>query len=483
MRMTRLRLTAFVALVLAACGPDQTTSPSVPLEQQRADVPGLPRELSVASLDEALREALRDHGFTGRVGQSLEQRLGRRLNRQLATTGRLLFFDPLLGLHNDNSCAGCHSPAHAFGDAQPIAIGIDNNGIVGPDRRGPRNQRRSPNLTSIAFTPKLMWNGRFFAGSDDPFDNGGGFHFPDPEGTSLSGLAHLLAAQAFIPPTERVEMTGFAFAGDNDDIRAEVVRRVNAVGEYRARFGAVYPDVRSGAPLTYRHLAEAMAEFQFSLVRMDAPIDRFARGDRAAMTTIQKQGALLFFGKAGCVSCHVANAATNELFSDFDNHVIGVPQIVPSLANVGFDGPGANEDFGLEQVTGSPADRYRFRTSPLRNVAVQRSFMHNGAFTTLESAIRHHLDVRTSVEQYTTGHLPADLQGPLGPMAPVLERLSPLLATPIVLDDGEFTQLVEFVRHGLLDPGARPERMRGLVPERLPSGLRAHRFQFPSFQR
>jgi len=57
-----------------------------------------------------------------------------------------------------------------------------------------------------------------------------------------------------------------------------------------------------------------------------------------------------------------------------------------------FDGPGENEDFGLEQITGDPTDRYKFRTSPLRNVALQPAFFHNGAFTRLKDAIRYHLD-------------------------------------------------------------------------------------------
>ena len=43
-------------------------------------------------------------------------------------------------------------------DSQSIAIGIDNNGIVGPDRAGPRNQRRSPMVLNTAFYPALMWN-------------------------------------------------------------------------------------------------------------------------------------------------------------------------------------------------------------------------------------------------------------------------------------------------------------------------------------
>ena len=62
------------------------------------------------------------------------------------------------------------------------------------------------------------------------------------------------------------------------------------------------------------------------------------------------------------------------MFSDFQEHVIGVPQIAPKGTNNAFDGPGANEDFGKEQVTGDPADRYKFRTSPLRNVAIQPAF-------------------------------------------------------------------------------------------------------------
>ena len=49
--------------------------------------------------------------------------------------------------------------------------------------------------------------------------------------------------------------------------------------------------------------------------------------------------------------------------------------------NVTFDGPGQNEDFGMEQVTSNPTNRYKFRTSPIRNVALQTAFFHNGAFT------------------------------------------------------------------------------------------------------
>jgi cytochrome c peroxidase len=158
------------------------------------------------------------------------------------------------------------------------------------------------------------------------------------------------------------------------------------------------------------------------------------------------------------------------MFSDFRQHVAGIPQIAPSFANVTFDGPGTNEDFGLEQVTGNPADRYAFRTSPLRNIALQPAFMHNGAFVRLEDAIRFHLDALGEAATFSTAPLPVDLRGPTGPAQPVLDRLDPLLRTPVALTDDEFDWLVEFVRDGLLDPGARPQRLQRLIPEKLPSG-------------
>jgi cytochrome c peroxidase len=430
-------------------------------------------------LDAELRVYLTRLGFTGRVGSTLEARLGRRVDHQLADVGRMLWFDPISALNDDNSCAGCHSPTNGFGDTQSIAIGIDNNGVVGPHRRGPRNQRRTPMAINTAFYPTLMWNSRFRALSGDPFDNGAGFSFPAPEGMSLSALRHLLTAQAFIPPTERVEAAGFAVPGDNAALRDSVVARLNASLEYRALFGRVFDDVRKGASITFEHFAQAIAEFEFTQVYADAPIDRYARGISNAMSDAEKRGAVLFFGKAGCASCHAVSGASNEMFSDFREHVIGVPQVMPSDANMTFDGPGANEDFGLGQVTGDPADRYAFRTSPLRNVALQPAFMHNGAFVRLEDAVRHHLNADSSARAYDPSALAPDLRGPPGPIAPVLERLSPRLRAPSALSEEELGDLVAFVRDGLLDPAARPDRLRRLIPEKLPSGRPALTFQFP----
>ena len=433
------------------------------------------------ALNNQLSSLLSLHGFTGRVGQSLEQRLGRRIDNQLADLGRLAFHDSLLGLNDDNSCSGCHSAPLGFGDSQSIAIGVANNNIVGPDRAGPRNQRRTPLILNNVFYPALMWNSRFNSISGDPFDNSAGFQFPLPEGLSLSSLSHLLVAQAFIPTTEKPEMTGFhpSVPGTNDGIRAAVVERLNANAEYRKLFGKTFPEVKAGEPITYEMLARAIAEFEFTLVFADAPIDKFARGQKNAMTEDEKRGAVLFFGRANCVSCHAVAGQSNEMFSDFRQHVAGIPQIAPAFGNVTFDGPGANEDFGLEQVTGNPNDRYAFRSSPLRNLALQPTFFHNGSFTRLEDALRYHLDAIGSAPSYNpvAAGLDVDLHGPMGPMAPVLARIDPALATPITLTNDEFRELVVFLRNGLLDPKANAHDLRKLIPARVPSGRAVHEFQ------
>ncbi len=191
-------------------------------------------------LDRRLARMLKEAEFTGRMESELADRLGREVDDELADLGRFLFFDRLLGMKLDNACAGCHSPVSGFGDTQSIAIGIDNNNLVGPNRTGPRNQRRTPMVLNTAFYPALMWNSRFFANSGDPFDNSLGFTFPQPDGATLSYLPHLLTAQAFIPPTERNKMAGFEFAGDNDDIRSEVVSRLNSTPSYRRLFRNVF---------------------------------------------------------------------------------------------------------------------------------------------------------------------------------------------------------------------------------------------------
>jgi cytochrome c peroxidase len=498
-RSLGVAFTLICAILLGGCNGADQTGKAVP---------------SAEHLDAQLAATLVQQKFTGTVEQRLESRLGRKVDPKLADLGRVLFFDGVSNLHNDNSCAGCHSPTHGFGDTQSIAIGIQSNLMVGPNRQGPRNQRRTPSVVNTPFYPKLMWNGRFFAPSGDPFDNSRGFTFPQPEGSTVFRpndpvIRHLLIAQAHMPPTELNEAAGFTGIRDgidpryyqfddgkgdtcpaldatgfrNEPIRARVVQRLNAIPAYVAKFGETFSEVRAGAAVDMTMFARAIAEFEFSLHGANAPIDRFARGETTAMTEYEKRGALLFFGKANCVACHAVSATSNEMFSDFKMHNIGVPQIAPAFGigtgNTIFDGPGEDEDYGLAQITGLADDRYRFRTSPLRNVALQPAFFHNGAFTILDDAIRHHLDVLASLRSYDAKRagVAPDLTGRMAPAANVAGSIDPLVRDPVALSKQEFDDLIQFLRTGLLDERMLAQRTCALVPKSLPSGSPQLKFE------
>jgi cytochrome c peroxidase len=460
-------------------------------------------------IDRQLAAVFHRQNFTGRVEASLEKRLGRKVDPDLANIGRLLWFDTSGGLHDDNTCGGCHAPANGFGDPLSIAVGIQSNGIVGRRREGPHNQRRTPKALNIAFLPALMWNGRFNSLSGDPFDNSRGFRFPLPEGVTRfpAGdpiIKHLAQAQGEMPPTELTEVAGYtgtkgtpyslgpafdqfddgkgsklpipdAEGYRNDPIRQAVLDRLNSTEGYRELFGKVYPEVRAGAPIDFAMFGRAIAEFEFTLTFANAPIDRFARGDHDAMTLQQKRGALLFFGKAKCVSCHAVAGKANEMFSDFEEYNIGVPQISPAFGlgkgNVIFDGPDHDEDFGLEQITGDSKDRYHFRTAPLRNLVLQPAFFHNGAFTRLEDAIRHHLNVYESARNYDPSFagVERDLHH-VGPIEPVLMTLASELKNPISLEQYELQDLVAFVRDALQDERVTKKTLCALIPDSVPSG-------------
>lgn len=474
-------------------------------------------------LNSELRNKLAQAGFTGDIERTfktrLEASLGRKINPKLAELGRLLWFDNFQSIGRDNTCGGCHSPSNGMGDSQPMAIGVLSNGVVGPHRTGPRNQRRTPTVVNTALFPRLMWNSRFESLSGDPFDSSQGFSFPVPEDAAeppftpvrfsaeenaRHGLTHLLQAQAHMPPTELIEVGGFKGAcaqpdlklwcdagfdmgpglpvpdvdGSgfrNEPIRQMALAALNGNKTYRKLFGQVFDEVKKGDPIDFFMFGKAIAEFEFTLVFANAPLDKFARGDNSAMSDAEKRGGLLFFGKANCASCHRVDGNSNEMFSDFQEHVVGVPQIFPNFGvntgNFPFSGPGMDEDFGREERSGDVADRYAFRTAPLRNLRVSPGFFHNGAFVNLDDAIRFHLNVLEGAKNYDPAEagVPADLQQ-VGPLVPK-NRIARSLKKPIKLTNGEFNDLVAFVKDALTDPRVEKSNLCGMIPARVPSGM------------
>ena len=207
-------------------------------------------------------------------------------------------------------------------------------------------------------------------------------------------------------------------------------------------------------------------------------IDEPARLTRGHRDALQQTGIISETAEGAFTSCFYFS----EMFSDFAEHVVGAPQVAPAFGagtgNVLFDGPGHDEDFGFEQFTGNPADRYKFRTAPLRNLAVAPGYFHSGAFTRLEDAIHFHLNVIGGARSYdpVRAGIPADLAQRLGPpiaprlLDPALRDLTPL--SPQALDD-----LVSFVRDGLLDRRVNAHNLCQLVPATVPSGKPVLQFE------
>ena len=103
------------------------------------------------------------------------------------------------------------------------------------------------------------------------------------------------------------------------------------------------------------------------------------------MTCVPKRGALLFFGKAKCVECHRVDGEANEMFSDFEEHVVGVPQNAPMFGAASATSSStvpaetrtsaARADAATRRIATSSARR-RCATWPCRS-----AFFHNGAYT------------------------------------------------------------------------------------------------------
>ena len=226
----------------------------------------------------------------------------------------------------------------------------------------------------------------FSVASGNPFNNSLGFRLPLPEGTTKfpandPNVTHLLIAHAHMPPTELNEAAGFtgtagtidpafdqfddgrggkvpmpdASGFRNEPIRAAMVARLNATPAYRSLFGALFPTVASGGPITMLMFARAIAEFEFTLVFANAPVDHFARGETTAMTDAQKQGATHFLRQRKMrwvpLGRRPIQRNVQRLQEPCHRRAPTCATFRGGKGDTMFDGIDNDEDFGLEQDT------------------------------------------------------------------------------------------------------------------------------------
>ena len=398
-----------------------------------------------------------------------------------AELGQLLFYDKLLSGNRNISCATCHHPE--FGTSDGLSLGVGEGGIgIGPTRRirqdanrplkrVPRNAPALFNLGHRSVTV-MFHDGRV----TDEDSYGVGFNTPVEEWLP-KGLQSVLAAQSLMPLTSKVEMAG---SPDENDLAAAANRRIDQVWpvvidrlkanpDYVARFIDTFNDVDSAADITAAHLGNALDDFQNSEWQSyDSPFDAYLSGDKDALSSEQRRGMDLFYGKANCAGCH-----SGPLLSDQKFHALALPPFGPGRVRR-FDLMA--RDVGRMSETDLLEDAYRFRTPSLRNVALTRPYGHNGAYTTLEGMVRHHLDPLGSLETWNPGQLVlADDPGFAATdfniwqdsreMARLRSRVD---IEPVDLSDPEVADLVAFL-HALTDPNARKGRLGS--PATVPSGL------------
>jgi len=310
--------------------------------------------------------------------------------------GEMLFNSVVISGNRDIACAHCHLDEFGSADGLAISVGVGGKG-KGFDRiygeTGVLVQRNALSLVgraNHAFTA-YFWDGKVQQANQQIYSQ-----FGDKINKKLSSP---LAVAAIMPLVERDE-----FLGESGLFAANDFQWAVKDAYYYARYQSLSdalrkrllkPETRNEEELT-QALSEAevtlsdltladvgnlLAEFiAFRFPCEENAWDRYIKGEYSALTRKQKEGALLFYGKGRCASCH-----TGFFFSDFKYHSIGTPQ--------GAFGPHSrHRDLGRAGVTQRRTDLYLFRTPPLTGVSKTSPYGHNGIFKTLREVVVHHFN-------------------------------------------------------------------------------------------
>jgi len=272
--------------------------------------------------------------------------------------GRLLFFDRRLSHNNTFSCAMCHVPEQGFTSNElATAVGIEGRTV----------RRNSPTIYNVAYLDRLFLDGR--------------------EST--------LEQQIWGPLLAHNEM-------GNPSV-GQVIDQITAIPSYPPLFDKAF----DGRGITMETVGMALASYERALVSANSDFDRWYFGsDQSAMSANQQAGFQLFTGKANCSACH---QLTEEyaLFTDMQMHNTGIGYQRSMSVNSGETrvqiAPGEHvlvsgdvvadaseptpNDLGLYEITEDPADRWKYRTPTLRNIALTAPYMHNGSLGSLEEVI------------------------------------------------------------------------------------------------
>lgn len=356
--------------------------------------------------------------------------------------GQMLFHETGLGRNPMDasstqmySCASCH---HAAGGFQAcLAQGIGEGGVgFGQNGEGrvvnssyamnlvDVQPIRTPSAMNIAYQEVVLWNGQFGATGDN-VGTEASWTVGTPKENNLLGY-------------QGVETQ--ALAGMNVHRLKVDADWVNSIPQYKAMFDAAFPDVPEADRYTRITAGLAMAAYERTLLANQSPWQRWLRGNSGAMTDLQKEGALLFFGKAKCVNCHTGPALNSMAFYGF-----GMNDLVNGSYGVINTDPNAGEHRGRGGFTGRAEDMFKFKVPQLYNLEDSPFYGHGASFT----------DVRSVVE-YKNNGVPQNPNVPTAQLSPGFTQLN--------LSDSEIDAITEFLEKALRDPN-----LTRYIPSRLPT--------------
>ena len=264
---------------------------------------------------------------------------------ELATLGRVLFYDNTLSVNNSVSCGSCHKQSRAFADTRASSRGFEN-------------------VETSRNTPPIQNIGGFSLVNMGVMSKGGQALFWD-------GRERILQNMVMQPVFNHVEM-GVKNTGD-------LVNRVKSRSYYPELFSKAFDDEE----ITFNRISEAIMWFVRNIQTNHSPFDQLFRNaivNDQVLNSQEQRGMNLFFGKYNCGSCHQLHSPTGYLpTGEKDNS---------ELLNIGLDQ--VYTDKGLGGITGKPEDDGKFKIPNLRNIALTAPYMHDGRFETLEEVLDHY---------------------------------------------------------------------------------------------
>lgn len=284
--------------------------------------------------------------------------------------GRSIFLDTNLSEPHGTACATCHDPTQGFAGNHGSTLGV----ALG-SRSGHFAKRNTPSVLYLRFVRKFHLHFE----EDAPLVDAYGGFFWDGRTDSIVELVK----QPLLNPNEM-----------NGDPR-KVVETI-ASSAYAADFTKEFGSALDDPGATLKALGDAVDAYLLSpeMSPFTSRYDDYIRG-RAELTELEARGMKLFkdSAKGGCSTCHKMNDRSSDpaasLFTDFGFDAVGVPRnhALPATRDSKYFDLGLCERGGEDYKAKTEEFCGKFRAPSLRNVATRKSFMHNGAFSTLRDVV------------------------------------------------------------------------------------------------